>query len=64
MTNYERIKDMSVEEFAEEFSERNDCAFCKLDIGQSCETTGCKQGYIQYLESEVQENEKCNEDYC
>lgn len=53
MTNYEKIKSMSVEEMAEEFM--GECWACKLEENQTCDNTSCKQGVRQWLESEVKE---------
>ena len=55
MTNYERIKDMSVEEMAEEMS-----SICKRakrtqkDRQHLCIYSECKRCIKQYLESEVE----------
>jgi hypothetical protein len=51
-TNYERIKNMTIEAIAELIQE---CNLCKLTEGQTCENTSCKQGITQFLEAEVEE---------
>lgn len=58
LTNYDRIKSMSVEKMAEAFAKDNYCQFCKLNEGQTCDNTSCKEGIMQYLESEVTTDEK------
>ena len=55
MTNFEKIKEMSLEEMAEQLE--GECCFCKLVDGQSCNNTECKQGASQWLKSEVETNE-------
>ena len=55
MTNYERIKAMSVEEVAKELAKDSACEFCKMRDEQSCDRITCEQGIIQWLESEVEE---------
>ena len=59
MTNYEKIKAMSVEEMAEWFAymAEGECVFCPALF--SCEydeAEGCKGSMKKYLESEVEEN--------
>lgn len=58
MTNYERIKAMSVEEIAEYIllSEPSYCHFC-VYLGHNHEETGydCREGIQKWLESEVEE---------
>lgn len=59
MTNYEKIKAMSVEEMAKWFADmaEGECVFCpalsscKFDENEECE--GCMK---KYLESEAEEN--------
>lgn len=55
MTQFERIKAMSIDEMAEAFGKDNYCQICILRDGQTCNNTSCKQGIKQYLESEVEE---------
>lgn len=55
LTQYERIKQMSVEEMAEKLAENTACGFCKLLTDATCDNTPCRQGIIQYFESEVEE---------
>jgi len=54
-TNHDRIKVLTLEELADLLAENNCCQFCKLDESQTCSNTYCKQGILQYLESEVAE---------
>lgn len=54
MTNFERIKNMTVEEMAEKLAENTACGFCKLLTDATCDNTPCRQGIMQYLESEVE----------
>ena len=44
MTNYERIKAMSVEEMAEWLRKYTNCAFCNHNFG-SVTCSNCKQNY-------------------
>lgn len=53
MTNFERIKAMTVEELAELIS-KSPCYNCKKTSDQTC-TIPCFQGVKQWLESEVEE---------
>ena len=55
MTNFERIKAMSIEELAKELAKDSACEFCKTLDEQTCDKITCEQGIIQYLESEVVE---------
>ena len=55
MTNYERIRNMSVEELAEFINERSPCECCKLNKWQTFVNVKCITGIKQYLESEVTE---------
>ena len=50
MTNFERIKAMSVEEFAEAFGEGTICGL--IDC---CPHGNCKKCILEWLESEVQD---------
>ena len=56
MTNYERIKNMSIEEMAEwlhnQTSGNIPCA-CIITDGLNCYEMDCLEGTIKYLESEV-----------
>ena len=51
MTNYERIKNMSVEEMAEFLNEASNCCLVPTD----CITESCTECLKQWLESEVTE---------
>ena len=55
MTNYERIKSMSIDEMAGYFNEIFDCRNCPNDMFL-CESKGdvCTKYIKQWLESEVQ----------
>lgn len=51
MTNYERIKNMSVEEMEEFLFDMTDCQTCRATL--LCDDNGCKNAVKKYLESEV-----------
>lgn len=51
MTNYERIKAMSVDEMAEMLSEVTDCYWCRAKV-RNCEGH-CHEFIRRWLESEV-----------
>ena len=55
MTNYERIKSMSIDEMADYFNEIFDCCNCPNDMFL-CEGNGyvCTKYIKQWLESEVE----------
>lgn len=53
-TNYDRIRNMSVEELAYVL-ESPPCCNCELYEGQNCDNTPCTQGVRQWLETEVTE---------
>lgn len=59
MTNYERIKAMSVEELAELLNNHNDpckfCVRCDEDYCRSEESGYCEEHIKKWLESEVEE---------
>ena len=73
MTNYEKIKSMSLEEMAESgcrlFHDCNDCPAYKIcDDIEICDDYGgdyceyyCEDfyGFIKWLESEAEENDEC-----
>lgn len=56
MTNYERIKNMTVEEMAEMllFHSENCRDFC-VRKGKPCRETRCIEGIKEYLKAEVEE---------
>ena len=56
MTNYDRIKDMNIDEMAEYFNGIFDCSNCPNDMFL-CESKGsvCTKYIKQWLESEVSE---------
>ena len=53
-TNYDRIRNMSIEEMAEFMKELvlNSCYYC---VGNCQRMDSCKDGFINWLESEVDE---------
>lgn len=55
MTQFERIKELSIEEMADEI--QGECCFCLLLNEQTCNNTDCKDGALQWLKSEVRANE-------
>lgn len=60
MTNYERIKGMSVEEMAELLSNEDECErYCAFTKNGKCNSFGdineCKKGVELWLNSEVEE---------
>ena len=64
MTNYERIKNMSVEEMAQRILDgisSDPCAYCQhndyaCDMGYGCDNTNDLETLKQWLESEVDNN--------
>lgn len=58
MTNYERIKAMSIDEMADFIiKETNHCDFCSRKNSPTCVDVegGCKKYIKKYLESEAEE---------
>lgn len=62
MTNYERIKNMSVEEMAEfiheiSMADQNGLPYCSIDIAyeRDCTCDDCVQHTAEWLNSEVEE---------
>ena len=56
MTNFDKIKNMSVEELAERLNESFTCARCPIE--EFCECVldgGCTDTLIKWLKSEVEE---------
>lgn len=54
MTNYERIKAMSVEEMANRLYRYSDCVSCIVVDNGMCESIlKCKSQQLKWLESEV-----------
>lgn len=53
MTNFEKIKNMGVEELADYISGLADCRSCPIYCGDR----NCKYAWIQFLKSEVEESE-------
>ena len=58
MTNYEQIKNMSVEELAEIFNRNYKCNRCAFNSHPYICNANCLDGIKQYLESEVEDNER------
>ena len=56
MTNYERIKNMSVEKMAKELNKMSTCDFCHYNkkCGQGYPDRECADGIRLWLESEVE----------
>ena len=53
-TNYDKIKNMTVDEMAEYLSNRTACAFCIYEFEQECnQAVGCVEGIKQWLLSEA-----------
>lgn len=54
MTNFERIKNMDIEQMAKYFDGIFDCRFCPIDI---CDSNGnlCTTRIKHWLESEVED---------
>jgi hypothetical protein len=63
MTNYDRIKSMSVDEMAEFMAKLDDCEkYCAFTKDEKCNATGtepfvCVKGCKQWLLQEVSEDE-------
>lgn len=55
MTNYEMIKQFSVEEMAEFFNDLDNCDTCMYDR-IPCKELSCKDGIKEWLESEAEDN--------
>ena len=55
MTNFEKIKAMSVEEMAKLLRTHLICDYCIHYYEKSCGGFGCLNGIIKWLESEVEE---------
>ena len=55
MTNYERIKQMSVEEMAEYFCKYGGLPLCPLNAPH-CRSNECPKCFKKWLESEVDDN--------
>ena len=54
MTNYERIKAMSVEEMAKAMGFNIDCICCPIPCNEPCEAMPtCSESFRLWLESEV-----------
>lgn len=54
MNNYERIKQMSVDEMAEWLSNRAGCCFCIYEFTECNEADGCVEGIKQRLLTECE----------
>ena len=55
VTNYEKIKQMTVDEMAECFSNTAGCGFCVYEFTECNSAVGCIQGITQWLLSEVED---------
>lgn len=54
MTNAERIRAMDDEELAEFLARKSPCThFCNY-IGKTCQGVSCKQGILEWLQSEAE----------
>lgn len=51
MTNFEKIKNMSVEELEDFLATLAECSFCPAD----CFNCSCDKAWMEWLESEVEE---------
>jgi hypothetical protein len=55
MTNYEKIKAMSVEEIAKWLNAKSNCSTC---ANENCNGMGdCEQGHLLWLQQEVDVND-------
>ena len=61
MTNFERIKAMSVEEMVEFLRNYKKCKMCGFFKEETCTSTECMYSVQQLLESEAQENDRHTE---
>ena len=62
MTNYEKIKSMSIEDMADKMDDIIDCANCPKELRLYCDTFcnsehWCNKVIKQWLNSEVKDNE-------
>lgn len=53
MTNFERIKNMSVEEYAKHIFRLIDCRYCPI----YCTNGNCKDAIEQWLKDEAEDND-------
>ena len=58
MTNYEKIKNMSIEEMAEFLDENMVCEFCERKEENICTGWNCREYIIRGLESEAEDNDE------
>lgn len=54
MNNYERIKNMNIDEVAELISTGNVCYQCAYE-DENCTNKSCREGHKKWLQSEVRE---------
>jgi len=56
-TNYERIKNMTVEEMTELLASSTCCDFCRYAYSHEymCDIAGCKSGTYKWLQAESEE---------
>ena len=54
MNNYERIKNMNIDEVVEFLLDRNCCDSCKCNLDDNkCMAVGCCDGIKQWLQEEI-----------
>ena len=59
MTNFEKIKQMTVEEFAKELHGGFNCDFCKYNDSCMCiPLVYCAEGFLEWLNEEVKTDER------
>lgn len=58
MTNYEMIKQLSIEEMAESLSDNGDCFYCVCYPEPGPCSLSCKAGVKKWLESEAEDDGK------
>lgn len=54
ITKADKIRSMSDEELAEFFEKYGNCDLCPLNIEECLAGKGCKNGFLQYLQSEAE----------
>lgn len=58
MTNYEKIKNMTVEEMEQFIEHTMPCGCCIYVDDEHCECLKCKEGITAWLKQEVVDNDK------
>lgn len=57
-TNYEKIKNMTLDEMAEFLTDRSACDTCDCDMEENkCMAVGCLDGIKQWLQQESENND-------